>query len=873
MALKKKKLAKGRLDKFYHLAKSVGFRSRAAFKLVQLNKKYNFFENARAVLDLCAAPGGWLQVASRQMPQQQNNVIIGVDLFPIRPIPNVITLTEDITTPKCRSEIKKALKTWKVDVVLHDGAPNMGTNWEHDAYNQNELTLAALKLGTEFLQAGGWFVTKVFRSPDYNHLLWVFNQLFKKVEATKPQASRLVSAEIFVVCQGYKAPKKIDAKLLDPRFVFKEFEQDEADKKITMGTLFGTDHTDVRKRQGYQSGITMLFKAIPIMEFINAKSAVTCLATNNKLVFDEESKFLLKHPKTTPELLAACDDLKVLGKKDFKLLLKWRERMLEFIENKNNPIGAKEEEEPAELNSEEEEEKLTEELNELNKRRLQKQKRQKKRANELKRKAIRKLELGMAHKGDFIEQRPDGAFEATEIKDSDTLEKLLETEIGMDGGHFTDSEDERERKQFELKQNLLMEVGMDDTYDRDYEGEEEEDIPLLETEANLEYLYNRYLTQVARSRKERPEDPSHKSKLPSLDEDPLTGKRIYDDDDENFIDEINEDEILGSEDERPLVVADGETMASKNKRLAKEWFKQDLFEDIDTDMKKRQDFYSLPKTPSTLPPKMKSEEDEDDASDSENEGNGTRASGKGNKKKRKQLKTQGFEEAPIERDVEIDDDFSEPESSEDEEMVGPGKRKLSKDERLTRRATTLALGARTIRKKSRLQMEDDLFNRYTFNDTDLPLWFVDEENKHNVPSLPITKEEVLKIKQKWKEINSRPVKKIAEAKARRRNRANKIAQSARDKANAIVNSTEFSSTEKAASVKKLLKNINNKVYKRPQKKLLVVTKKNRQTMPTGGVKLVEPRKKKELRAAQRRKSNGKGKGRGMGTGRALRKKK
>jgi AdoMet-dependent rRNA methyltransferase SPB1 len=142
-----------------------GYRARSAFKLIQLNKKFDFLSTARSCIDLCGAPGGWSQVAAKFMPSM--STIIAIDLLPIRPMRGVKTYQADITTQKCRAIIRKEVKGSKVDVVLSDGAPNVGTDYAYDAFIQNELCLVSCKLAVDVLAPNGWFICKVFRSQDY----------------------------------------------------------------------------------------------------------------------------------------------------------------------------------------------------------------------------------------------------------------------------------------------------------------------------------------------------------------------------------------------------------------------------------------------------------------------------------------------------------------------------------------------------------------------------------------------------------------------------------------------------------------------------------------------------------------------------------
>ena len=198
-----------------------------------------------------------------------------------------------------------------------------------------------MKLAVEFLIPGGTFVTKIFRSKDYASLLWVFNQLFSKVEATKPPSSRTVSAEIFVVCQGFKAPSRIDTRFLDARAVFADLS---APTPNNEARVFDPEKKK-RRREGYEDELGLLqYKRAPASEFIESDDPVAMLGTLSELSFDQGSgnnltlAALEQLPETTPEIQQCCSDLKVLGRKDFRSLLKWRLTARElFGLNKNKP--------------------------------------------------------------------------------------------------------------------------------------------------------------------------------------------------------------------------------------------------------------------------------------------------------------------------------------------------------------------------------------------------------------------------------------------------------------------------------------------------------------------------------------------------------
>ncbi|NIR86581.1 RlmE family RNA methyltransferase [Candidatus Bathyarchaeota archaeon] len=183
---------------YYRKAKEEKFRSRAAYKLLQAVKKRRFIKPGDVVVDLGAAPGGWIQ-SSRKIVGSRG-FVLGVDLKPIQPIdqPNVRTVIGDVTDPKTVEQIRELLPR-PADVVISDVSPNVSGIWELDHARQIDLARQSLRIATSVLRPRGNFFVKVFQGDMLNGFVREVKRHFAFVKLIKPKASRARSAELYVL--------------------------------------------------------------------------------------------------------------------------------------------------------------------------------------------------------------------------------------------------------------------------------------------------------------------------------------------------------------------------------------------------------------------------------------------------------------------------------------------------------------------------------------------------------------------------------------------------------------------------------------------------------------------------------------------------
>ena len=191
-------------DPYVQDAKKLGYRSRAAFKLTELDEKFHLLKKEMRAIDLGAAPGGWLQVLEKKIDLTlPNSQIIGIDLLPIDPIATCQLLESDFTDLDAIEEIKKLL-TGPVDIVLSDMAPSAMGHKQTDHLRIMHLVEEAFFFAKEVLSEGGTFLAKVLQGGTEKNLLDELKTCFATVKHVKPKASRKDSSEMYVIAQGFK---------------------------------------------------------------------------------------------------------------------------------------------------------------------------------------------------------------------------------------------------------------------------------------------------------------------------------------------------------------------------------------------------------------------------------------------------------------------------------------------------------------------------------------------------------------------------------------------------------------------------------------------------------------------------------------------
>ena len=181
---------------FYNEAKRKGYRSRSAFKLKQIQKKYKIIEKNDFVLDIGAAPGGWSQVVNEIISDKGK--IIGVDLLSIEPIDGVIFLQNDITKKSTIEKIQNIINN-KIDVILSDVSPNISGNYSIDQAKSIYLCKNILLLADKILKENGNLICKIFMGEDFENFLKEFKIKFRYVKLYSPPASRKSSSEIYLI--------------------------------------------------------------------------------------------------------------------------------------------------------------------------------------------------------------------------------------------------------------------------------------------------------------------------------------------------------------------------------------------------------------------------------------------------------------------------------------------------------------------------------------------------------------------------------------------------------------------------------------------------------------------------------------------------
>ncbi|KAI3982658.1 hypothetical protein MKX01_021415, partial [Papaver californicum] len=587
----------------------------------------------------------------------------------------------------------------------------------------------------------------------------------------------------------------------------------------------------VRQRDGYivdSDGKTMsiLRTVVLASDFVWSATPLEVLGTATSISFKDPACLPLKdHSLTTEEVKALCEDLQVLGKQDFKHLMKWRINLRKALSPTQKAIPkSTDAEDENKADDDDDDDKMLNEMEELTYAMERKKKRAKKIAAKRQAKdKSRKMQVDALEDG----YQEHDLFSLSSIKGKKDLEIVDSTELDYENGNLGDSENENQ------------ETGIQNDSSSDVDTDEEQQRYDDELEGFLDEAYERYVTRKEGSSQQR------KRARKSFDE-----KELYKGDDAIESDHDSDKEMIDSE-ANPLMVPLQEKEAPTQEQIIEQWFSQDVFAEAAADedqlWKKESDDemeVDTKETKLSIPEVSKQNMTEDSNS---------------SELPRNKAAEDDFEIVPAPVMDSSDDSSSSSDESEDLDNY--------------QKSIILATAKKMLRKKQREMLLDDAYNRYTFDDENLPTWFLDEEKKHRQKTRPVTKEEIAAMKAQFKEIDARPGKKVAQAKARKKRVAMRQLEKVRKKANTISDQTDINDMSKSKMIEQLYK----KAQPKRVKKEYVVAKKGVQVKPVGkGKVLVDRRMKKDQRShgigrhgkGPSKKSKGSSKGASKGKGSA-----
>ena len=187
-----------RRDIYIRQSKIEGYRSRSAYKLIEIDEKFKILKNGISLIDLGAAPGGWSQYAATRV---KSGKILSIDLKKMEKISNTAQIIGDFTEPNCQNQIKEYFKS-KVDVVVSDMAANTTGNKNIDSISSGELCKEAIFFAKELLNKDGKFVSKIFMGIVFKEVVSIAKTVFKEVNLFKPKSSKKDSKENFIICKN-----------------------------------------------------------------------------------------------------------------------------------------------------------------------------------------------------------------------------------------------------------------------------------------------------------------------------------------------------------------------------------------------------------------------------------------------------------------------------------------------------------------------------------------------------------------------------------------------------------------------------------------------------------------------------------------------